>query len=107
MRGTFSPLRRTAVNLSRSSDTGTCSVRSSTRRRVRSRGLRCSAISSPCIMLKIRVIPVLLWNGQGLVKGKRFDSSRMVGSAMQAVKVFNMREGDELGLLDIQATAHG
>ena len=58
-------------------------------------------------MLKIRVIPVLLWNGQGLVKGKRFDSSRMVGSAMQAVKVFNMREVDELVLLDIQATAQG
>ena len=58
-------------------------------------------------MLKIRVIPTLLWNGNALVKGKGFDSWRTVGSALQAVKVFNLRGVDELVLLDIRATAEG
>lgn len=56
-------------------------------------------------MLKIRIIPVLLWDRQGLVKGKQFDSSRVVGSVVQAIRVFNMREVDELVLLDVRATA--
>ncbi len=56
-------------------------------------------------MLKIRVIPTLLWKGQGLMKGEAFNSWRLVGSAQQAVKVFCMREVDELVLLDIAATA--
>lgn len=40
-----------------------------------------------------------------LVKGVKFDSWRRVGSVMQAVKVYNMREVDELVFLDISATA--
>lgn len=55
-------------------------------------------------MLKIRVLPTLLYKDVGLVKGIRFDSWRRVGSAMQAVKVYNLREVDELVLLDIRAT---
>jgi cyclase len=55
-------------------------------------------------MLKIRVIPALLWRETALVKGVGFDSWRIVGSAMQAVKVFNLREVDELVFLDIAAT---
>ncbi|MHB8621522.1 MAG: imidazole glycerol phosphate synthase subunit HisF [Chloroflexota bacterium] len=43
----------------------------------------------------------------GLVKGIAFDSWRRVGSAMQAVKVYNMREVDELVFLDISATLAG
>lgn len=56
-------------------------------------------------MLKIRVMPTLLFRDVGLVKGTGFDSWRRVGSAMQAVKVYNMREVDELVFLDIRATA--
>ncbi|MBN2308472.1 MAG: imidazole glycerol phosphate synthase subunit HisF [Candidatus Hydrogenedentes bacterium] len=56
-------------------------------------------------MLKLRVIPTLLYRDFGLVKGVGFDSWRPVGSAMQAVKVYNMREVDELVFLDIRATA--
>lgn len=58
-------------------------------------------------MLKIRVMPTLLFRDVGLVKGTGFDSWRRVGSAMQAVKVYNMREVDELVFLDIRATADG
>lgn len=58
-------------------------------------------------MLKMRIIPTMLWKGFGLVKGQGFDSWRPVGSAMQAIKVYNMREVDELMLLDIAATSEG
>lgn len=58
-------------------------------------------------MLKTRVMPTLLHRDLGLVKGIRFDSWRRVGSAMQAVKVYNMREVDELVFLDISATREG
>lgn len=49
-------------------------------------------------------MPTLLYRDVGLVKGTRFDSSRRVGSLMQAVKVYNLREVDELVFLDISAT---
>lgn len=55
-------------------------------------------------MLKTRVIPTLLHKGLGLVKGESFNSWRRVGSAMQAVKVYNLRNVDELIFLDISAT---
>lgn len=58
-------------------------------------------------MLKVRIIPTLLYKDVGLVKGIGFDSWRRVGSAMQAVKVYNMREVDELVFLDITATQEG
>ena len=58
-------------------------------------------------MLKLRVMPTLLYKDFGLVKGVSFDSWRRVGSAMQAVKVYNMREVDELVFLDISATRDG
>src|SRR5579862_6276808 len=49
-------------------------------------------------------MPTLLYKDVGLVKGVRFDSWRRIGSVMQAVKVYNMREVDELVFLDIAAT---
>lgn len=54
-------------------------------------------------MLKVRVIPTLLWKQLGLVKGIGFDSWRRVGSVMPAIKVYNQREVDELILVDIVA----
>jgi imidazole glycerol-phosphate synthase subunit HisF len=56
---------------------------------------------------KVRVMPTLLYKDVGLIKGVRFDSSRRVGSAMQAIKVYNLREVDELVFLDITATTDG
>jgi imidazole glycerol-phosphate synthase subunit HisF len=55
-------------------------------------------------MLKVRVIPTLLWKGFGLVKGVGFNSWRRVGSVLPALKVYNSRDVDELMLLDIVAT---
>jgi cyclase len=49
-------------------------------------------------------MPTLLFKDVGLVKGESFQSWRRVGSAMQAIKVYNMREVDELVFLDITAT---
>jgi cyclase len=57
--------------------------------------------------VKIRVMPTLLFRDVGLVKGVAFDSWRRTGSALQAIKVYNMREVDELVFLDIQATPDG
>lgn len=58
-------------------------------------------------MLKLRVMPTLLYRSPSLVKGVRFDSWRGIGSLMQAIKVYNMREVDELVFLDITATREG
>jgi cyclase len=57
--------------------------------------------------IKIRIIPSLLFKEMGLVKGTAFDSWRRVGTAMQAIKVYNLREVDELIFLDITATVEG
>lgn len=54
--------------------------------------------------VKIRVMPTLLFRDIGLVKGVSFDSWRRTGSALQAIKVYNMRDVDELVFLDIRAT---
>jgi cyclase len=54
-------------------------------------------------MLKVRIIPTLLWKNFGLVKGVGFDSWRRVGTILPAVKVYNTRQVDELILVDIAA----
>jgi cyclase len=58
-------------------------------------------------MLKVRVIPTLLWKQFGLVKGVGFDSWRRVGPVLPAIKVYNQREVDELILVDIVAHRNG
>ncbi len=58
-------------------------------------------------MLKVRIIPTLLWKDIGLVKGIGFYSWRRVDTVLPAIKVYNMREVDELVLLDISATKEG
>jgi len=54
--------------------------------------------------LKLRVIPVLLFRSPTLVKGSKFDNWRTVGNPVQATRVFNLRNVDELIFLDIAAT---
>lgn len=49
-------------------------------------------------------MPTLLYKSPTLVKGIGFDSWRRVGGVMQAVKIYNMREVDELVFLDITAS---
>ncbi len=55
-------------------------------------------------MLRTRVIPVLLLQGGGLVKGVQFKNHKYVGDPINAVKIFNDKEVDELVFLDISAT---
>lgn len=55
-------------------------------------------------MLKVRIIPVLTFNGFGLVKTKKFANPRMVGNPVQAARVYNQRGVDELVFLDIFAS---
>ena len=55
-------------------------------------------------MLKLRIIPLLTFNGFGLVKTKQFLYPRMVGNPVQAARVYNSRGGDELIFLDISAS---
>lgn len=58
-------------------------------------------------MLRKRVIPCLLLRDGGLVKTHRFDSPVYVGDPINAVKIFNEKEVDELFLLDVTATRGG
>lgn len=55
-------------------------------------------------MLRTRVIPSLLLKGEGLVKTARFKNPKYVGDPINAIKIFNDKEVDELVLLDITAT---
>lgn len=55
-------------------------------------------------MLRIRVIPTLLLRNAGLVKGAQFKDHKYVGDPINAVKIFNEKEVDELVFLDISAT---
>jgi cyclase len=55
-------------------------------------------------MLKHRVIPVLLLHKGGLVKTTHFSSAKYVGDPINAVKIFNEKEVDELIVLDIDAS---
>ncbi len=58
-------------------------------------------------MIKARIIPTLLYRDVVLVKGVRFDSWRCVGYVLQSVKVYCVREVDELIFLDITASQQG
>lgn len=55
-------------------------------------------------MLYPRIIPCLLVKDQGLVKTIRFKSPKYVGDPINAVRIFNEKEVDELIVLDIDAT---
>lgn len=58
-------------------------------------------------MFRPRVIPVLLLKGKGLVKTVQFKNERYIGDPINAVKLFNDHESDELVFLDISASKEG
>ena len=58
-------------------------------------------------MLQPRIIPVLLVHDKGLVKTTKFKDPKYVGDPINAVKIFNEKEADELIVLDIDATVLG
>ena len=55
-------------------------------------------------MLRPRVIPCLLLTESGLVKTVKFAAPSYVGDPINAVRIFNEKEVDELVLLDIEAS---
>lgn len=55
-------------------------------------------------MIVPRVIPTLLLNGRKLVKTTKFKNPVYIGDPVNAVKIFNDKEVDEIALLDISAT---
>lgn len=57
--------------------------------------------------IRHRVIPVLLLRGVGLVKTHKFKDPKYVGDPINAVRIFNEKEVDELVFLDIEATLGG
>lgn len=58
-------------------------------------------------MLRPRIIPCLLVHEGGLVKTVSFGNPKYVGDPINAVKIFNEKETDELVVLDIDATVNG
>jgi imidazole glycerol-phosphate synthase subunit HisF len=58
-------------------------------------------------MLRPRIIPCLLVHRGGLVKTVGFKAPKYVGDPINAVKIFNEKEADELIVLDIDATVTG
>jgi cyclase len=58
-------------------------------------------------MLRPRVIPCLLVRNKGLVKTVRFKEGKYVGDPINAVRIFNEKEVDELMVLDIDASRLG
>lgn len=58
-------------------------------------------------MLRPRLIPCLLVQNGGLVKTRNFGDPKYVGDPINAVRIFNEKEVDELLVLDIDATRLG
>jgi cyclase len=58
-------------------------------------------------MLRPRIIPCLLVHEGGLVKTVGFAEPKYVGDPINAVRIFNEKEADELIVLDIDATVEG
>lgn len=55
-------------------------------------------------MLHPRIIPCLLVHNKGLTKTIKFKDHKYVGDPINAVRIFNEKEVDELIILDIDAT---
>ena len=58
-------------------------------------------------MLRPRIIPCLLLHQKGLTKTEKFGPGKYVGDPLNAVKIFNEKEVDELMVVDIDATVEG
>ena len=55
-------------------------------------------------MLRPRIIPCLLVRDKGLVKTVQFKEHKYIGDPINAVRIFNEKESDELMVIDIDAT---
>ncbi len=52
-------------------------------------------------MLKVRIIPTILWEGVSSVKGERFNSWRKLGPVLPAVNIYIARNVDEIMILNL------
>jgi len=52
-------------------------------------------------MLKVRIIPTILWEGISSVKGERFNSWRKLGPVMPAINIYIARNVDEIMILNL------
>lgn len=57
-------------------------------------------------MLRPRIIPCLLIHDKGLVKTVNFKNPKYVGDPINAVRIFNEKESDELMVIDIDASVN-
>jgi len=57
-------------------------------------------------MLRPRITPCLLVHNGGLVKTVNFSNPKYVGDPINAVKIFNEKEVDEIIVVDIDASVH-
>jgi cyclase len=57
-------------------------------------------------MLRPRILPCLLVRNKGLVKTVKFGDAKYVGDPINAVRIFNEKEVDELMVVDIDATSN-
>ena len=55
-------------------------------------------------MNKVRIVPTVLFNDFSIVKGEKFESWRTVGNIIQIIKIYSLREVDELIFFDIAAS---
>src|SRR5450432_1677492 len=58
-------------------------------------------------MKRVRIIPSLLIHDGGLVKSRKFSDYKYVGDPINAVKIFNEKEVDEICIIDIDASRLG
>ena len=55
-------------------------------------------------MLRPRLIPFLLLDGEGLVKTQNFKNPKYLGDPINTIKIFNEKMADEISIFDIQAS---
>ncbi len=67
----------------------------------------CSRTSPDSKVLRPRIIPCLLVHKGGLYKTVGFGQPKYVGDPLNAVRIFNEKEVDELMVIDIDASRHG
>lgn len=59
------------------------------------------------MMIRTRIIPILLLKNRGLYKTRKFKNEVYLGDPINAVRIFNDKEVDELAFLDISAARDG
>lgn len=55
-------------------------------------------------MVLKRIMPCLLYNGSSLIKTRQFNSLNYVGDPINAIKIYNEKEVDEIIILDITSS---